>query len=60
MKTKILMALGAAIGFAIYEMVEHGIKQADWRRVVAVPMIMFVLLLFVPNRWFEIKKTPNS
>jgi hypothetical protein len=59
MKMRIVIAIGAALGVAIYQGMKNDVPQIDWWRVAAVPVIVFVLLLFVPNRWLERTKTPG-
>ena len=60
MKTKITMAVGVATGAAIYQAMRHSMEQIDWIRVAVVLVITFVLLLPVPSRFLERKKSSDS
>lgn len=60
MKTKIVASLGSAVGTVIYQTFREGFQQVDWYRVATVGIITFVLLLFIPARFFERKKNPAN
>ena len=60
MKTKLGIALGSAVGILIYEALKHGVQHIEWTRVVTVPVLTFLLILLIPARVFEKKKTPTS
>lgn len=60
MKTKIGLAVGFAVGNALYQMTRPDFVRIDWADVVVVPLICFALLLLVPNRWLERKKGTGS
>ena len=60
MKTKIGLALGLAIGNALYQLTRPDSGRLDWADVVVVPLICFALLLLVPNRWLEKKKGTDA
>ena len=60
MINKIGIALGSAIGTVIYEALKHGFQHIDWTRPAIVAVVAFLLILFIPSRFFEKKKTPAS
>lgn len=60
MKVKLGIALGSAAGTMIYEALKHGFQHIEWSRVATVGIVTLLLILFVPARVFEKKKTPVS
>jgi hypothetical protein len=60
MRIKLGIALSSAVGTMIYEALKHGFQHIDWTRVAMVTVLTFLLILFIPARVFEKKKTPVS
>ena len=57
MKTKLSISIGGAVGTVIYQSIRHGFQHIDWLQVATVAALTFLLILFIPARVFERKKT---
>ncbi len=60
MKNKILVTIGIAVGGALYAAIRHGLGQIDWVRIAVMAVISFVILLMVPNRWIQGRKSSGQ
>ncbi len=60
MQKKIGFALILGGFSALKQMTRPDFVRLDWADVVVVPLILFALLLLVPNRWLEKKKGAGS
>jgi membrane protein DedA with SNARE-associated domain len=60
MKTKIGIVLVLAGWSALDQMTQPDFVRLDWADVVVVPLIIFALLLLIPNRLFERRKGSGS
>ena len=45
------IAVGAAAGNAIYQLVRNGVSEIDCARVIFIALITFAVLLLVPKAW---------
>jgi hypothetical protein len=53
MKIKLAMALGISVGTAAYQVIRYGASELDVARTLFIALIAFLVLLLIPNRWFE-------
>jgi predicted MFS family arabinose efflux permease len=47
------MAVGSALGTALYQLVRYGVSEIDWARALFIAMATFTVLLLVPRKWIE-------
>ena len=47
------MAIGSALGTALYQLVRDGVSEIDWARSLFIAMATFTVLLLVPKKWIE-------
>jgi hypothetical protein len=45
------VAIGAAVGTGVYQLVRYGVAEADWARVVYVAIFTYLVALLIPKKW---------
>lgn len=45
------VAVGAALGTALYQLIRYGGSEVDWQRAMFVAMFTCLVALMIPRKW---------
>jgi hypothetical protein len=45
------VAVGAAVGTGVYQLVRYGVSEVDWARVLFVAIFTCLFALIIPSKW---------
>jgi high-affinity Fe2+/Pb2+ permease len=45
------VAVGTALGTALYQLIRYGVSEVDWQRAIFVAMFTCLVALLIPKKW---------